>query len=422
MNTGIENRLSGSEDRFYFAGTTGLVINIEVKSSDFDTYAQLYDSADLLWVADDNSGGGTNAKISSFTIPADGTYYIKVTSMDYGGNYSVQLYTTSPYGPSPSTSNGINVFANGNVSIVTATGGSGTYADGNAANGIQILTSGSITASSLSGSGNSYVGVYLNNSSGSGTAVKLVGGDSKYNDGSNYQIQSAGQVDVSGLNSESSYTGVGLGIDNSSATTLKPVTVTNVTTTNNDDVGVYVYSKGSITANGIVSRSNLEGIVLNNLSYPLSKVTVLGTSRSNLLTENTNGGLVIMSSGVVAVDKVIAYNNYDGIRVQSGSTLTLTNLKIYYNSHHGIDATANGLVTVTNVQSIDNGTGGFAGDGIKLSVTNDPVKFTNGLFIGNHGAGIELIGLGSATCTLVSTSFYGNNTNGVAGVFNFWSH
>ncbi len=72
--------------------TTSTVIDLRLNSSDFDAYLVLLDAQGNLVDQDDDSGGGTNARITH--LLGAGTYYLvaKPTG-DYtsGGNYTVSL-------------------------------------------------------------------------------------------------------------------------------------------------------------------------------------------------------------------------------------------------------------------------------------------------------------------------------------------
>jgi competence protein ComGC len=68
-------RLSDSSvfQAWTFVGTAGETIVVEVVSSEFDAYALIQDSNGSKLAADDDSGGGTNARIT-FTLPYSGAY------------------------------------------------------------------------------------------------------------------------------------------------------------------------------------------------------------------------------------------------------------------------------------------------------------------------------------------------------------
>jgi hypothetical protein len=78
---------------FYFNGFQGDRISVTMRASAFDAYlhfGQLGGAAAL--ATDDDSGGGTNAKVS-ITLPATGTYVIiaNVLSGTGGGAFTVDV-------------------------------------------------------------------------------------------------------------------------------------------------------------------------------------------------------------------------------------------------------------------------------------------------------------------------------------------
>lgn len=425
MNTGIENLLNRTQDKFYFQDATGGSININVHSdvTSFCPVAELYKLDGTLIASDLNAGCIADANITT-TINNTDVYYISVSSgHSYYGMYVVSLYNT-PLPPSPYSgmSNGVEVYSTSSVTGLSTTGGTGNRGDDNAGYGVYVYTTGTVSIAAAGGDGNGISGVAIYNYTGSSTPVTITGGSAQNNRSSNYAIYSTGAVSISGVTGSTSSTSAGIYINNSFSTTHQPVTVTNVTTEYNyEEPGLSVSSNGNITLNGITSDNNLSGAALNNSFYSLGKITVIGTAKPNTFYGNFDGGLYVYAGGAASIDKVIAYQNTgDGIYASVGTALTLTNLKLYYNTNNGVEAVANGLVTVNNVQSIDNGSSIYNGDGIKLTLSSDPVTIANSLFIGNHGAGIEVIS--GSTYSLVSTSFFGNNTNGTPSIFNFWWH
>ena len=91
-STGCPTGARGSSyytDRYTFAGTAGKVATIAMSSSSFDTYLYLRDAAGNVIKSDDDSGGGTNSRIS-FSLPSSGTYTIEATSY---GSYATGAYS-----------------------------------------------------------------------------------------------------------------------------------------------------------------------------------------------------------------------------------------------------------------------------------------------------------------------------------------
>jgi hypothetical protein len=77
---------------YTFAGEVGQTITIALRSSDFDSYLRLQDSTGHDLITDDDSGGGLDARIAVYTLPANDTYTVAVESYDsrYGA-YTLTL-------------------------------------------------------------------------------------------------------------------------------------------------------------------------------------------------------------------------------------------------------------------------------------------------------------------------------------------
>ncbi|MCA1613414.1 MAG: DUF4214 domain-containing protein, partial [Acidobacteria bacterium] len=107
-------------DRYTFTGTAGQQIAItmtaEANSPTLDPYLFLLDSQGIELAAEDNGGGGTNARVPAaggfFTLPAAGTYTILANSAAAGlvGNYSLSLTgtTTCTYALTTPTRNNVS--------------------------------------------------------------------------------------------------------------------------------------------------------------------------------------------------------------------------------------------------------------------------------------------------------------------------
>lgn len=101
-------------DIFIFSGTQGQRVPIHLSSPDFDALLLVVNESETLSLIDDDSGGGTNAKIIA-TLPETGLYAIFVTSaiQNQFGRYALSLaetpfctYSISPSGAQISPSGG----------------------------------------------------------------------------------------------------------------------------------------------------------------------------------------------------------------------------------------------------------------------------------------------------------------------------
>ncbi len=75
-----------------YVGHKGERIQVDVMSSTFDAYAIIQDSTGKRLASDDDSGGGTNARVV-FTLPADGAYRIIANTYRQGtyGPYTLSV-------------------------------------------------------------------------------------------------------------------------------------------------------------------------------------------------------------------------------------------------------------------------------------------------------------------------------------------
>ena len=94
LETGDQTMADGTfVDLWQFQGTAGQTITIDVRSDEFDSYAQLLDASGTQKLAeDDDSGGGLNARII-YTLPTTGMYQIVVNNA--GRSRRSGIYTVS---------------------------------------------------------------------------------------------------------------------------------------------------------------------------------------------------------------------------------------------------------------------------------------------------------------------------------------
>ncbi|GAA0625686.1 hypothetical protein GCM10009422_22920 [Brevundimonas kwangchunensis] len=87
-------------DLYSFEGREGQRVRIDMTSSAFDTYLELFD-ADRTSLATDDDGGpvGTNSRLV-YTLPANGTYTVEARAFSSGtGNYSITVSEVPPEQP-----------------------------------------------------------------------------------------------------------------------------------------------------------------------------------------------------------------------------------------------------------------------------------------------------------------------------------
>ncbi len=87
-------------DRYRFEGREGQRIRIDLTSSDFDSYLELFDDAETSLTTDDDGGPeGLNARIN-FTLPRTGAYVIQARGFsDATGDYTLKVSEIAPDRP-----------------------------------------------------------------------------------------------------------------------------------------------------------------------------------------------------------------------------------------------------------------------------------------------------------------------------------
>lgn len=100
------DELGGPYDAYVLTLTVGQRIEIEMVSSDFDAYLELYgpgeDGSDPVAVDDDGAGDGTDARLR-YTVTTDGTYTLRARAFDDEtfGSYRLTTVERPPAPPAP---------------------------------------------------------------------------------------------------------------------------------------------------------------------------------------------------------------------------------------------------------------------------------------------------------------------------------
>lgn len=272
--------------------------------------------------------------------------------------------------------------------------------------GLSVTSNGAIKASNLHAVDNGLFGVFLDND-GAATPqpVTLTGtSEFKFNFLSGLRILSDGQVSLNNITANFN-NGDGVSVDNSGGPTTSGVTFTgtNQFDTNNGH-GLGIYSSGAITLNAITATNNsINGVDIDNTAVIGFKgVTISGV---NVFSENTGYGIRVISSGVITLSNVTASvnqglygvyldNTSSGTSAPKAVTLNGTNV-ISNNNNQGLQILTYGAITLNNVSATGNGFGASSGGGAYLvnSGATTPANVTlNGTnnFSGNYGTGLSI--------------------------------
>jgi hypothetical protein len=430
-------------DVWWFDGDENDEVDIILVSDEFDVILEVFDKNNNLIAADDDSYTGTNARVT-FTLPADGDYYIKVRQHGIGdGNYKlslndeymnwVTLYEFT--GAYVDNRNGI-----GGVTVKsTTTNGTPSFYHNNF-NGLTIRSSGSVTLSNVHALQNGADGANISNHARTNSVTVNTTGISltssfSYNTKFGLFIQSRGLVVIKNSGRmymrDNGYSGAY--IDNRTYF-ASAVNISRVEVNNNIMKGIEIHSTGNVVLNNILAIHNLEnGVYVDNCDWDdelsvcngIGNVTLSGSLGANTISDNGATGLAVYSNGGISVNKLFAIQNGGRGMVLSNETgtgfVTITNTIARLNDWHGIHVETKGAVTVNYVHSMSNGMGNDA-DGIYLRTANPTqVIFQNSSFLGNEGSGIEIAYDTLGMPLLINVSYFGNDTD-MDGDLNFYVH
>ncbi|HUI89628.1 MAG TPA: hypothetical protein VLX61_13005, partial [Anaerolineales bacterium] len=409
----IDNSSTGKPQAVTLAGTNNISLSYG-DNVDVVTYGAI--KINNLTADDSKTGDGANLNFG----PMTGAVTLTGTNT-FDLNYETGLNVVSNGTISASNLNavdnthgdGVDLLNMGGKGGVTLTG-TNTF-DLNNGYGLNVQSNGAITASNLNalynGSSNSDYGVSLMNSIGASTAAVTLSGtntfDNNYSDG--LYIGSYGIVTASNLTGKSNGTGYagsyGVAIDNVPSTSATPnVALTGINTfDSNKGIGLYVESKGAISASNLNallngSASGDYGVdLVNNNGTSTAGVTLTGT---NTFDTNYSDGLDIGSNGTVTASNLTASFNGTGARgvyisnVPStgleAPAVTLTGSNTFDNNRaYGLDVESKGTITTNNITANYNTNFGADLSNSFGSSGSINVKGTN-VFLGNGGDGLDL--------------------------------
>ena len=430
-------------DVWWFNGDENDLMDIILVSDEFDVILEVFDKNNNLIAADDDSYTGTNARVT-FTLPADGDYYIKVRQHGTGdGNYKLSLndmymnwVTLYEYsGAYLDNRNGT-----GGITIKSTSANMSPNFYHNNFNGLTVKSAGSVSLSNVYALQNGADGANISNFAGTSsvsvnTSSKTLTSSFSYNSKFGLFIQSRGAVVIKNSGRmylrDNGYSGAY--IDNRTYF-ASLVDISRVEVNNNVMKGIEIHSSGNVTLGNILAIHNLEnGVYVDNCDWDEVLNVCKGTGSfimsgklgTNIISDNGATGLAVYSNGNIIVDKLLAIQNGGRGMVLSNETgtgyVTITNTIARLNVWHGIHVETKGAVSVKYVHSMSNGMG-YDADGIYLrAATPGQMVFQNSSFLGNQGSGIEIEYDTWGYATLTNVSYFGNDTD-MNGDLNYYVH
>jgi hypothetical protein len=425
------------DEIWYFDGEVGQSIELSLTSDFFDPYLELFDANWVLLTADDNGGTDSDALIS-YSLPTDGTYYVRVSSVvaEEYGKYILSMTGASPENSDYSSYRGVyinNSFNNGtgNVTVTASKGGYGLDVRDNNNEGVNILTNGNIAISGSTINFNGYRGANLQNSLSEVKSITLKDTSFDFNDYSGVNIQSKGVIIWTNGGANHNHGSNGAIITNESAGAYRPVSLSGLAFDGNATYGFTVLSIGAITLKNVGASNNLNGngATLDNCMYSggctgVGNVTISGTSGLLDFSGNKNGGLSVNSAGNISITNVNASNNelnsglalFNNYQNGYGNILVKNSVKNAYNDFsrngdYGAVVYSLGTITLSNILVKENGqTGLYVNNTDAASAKN--VTLSRIISDDNEGdAGVDVYSNGVITLSYMQDR--GNDTNGI---------
>ncbi len=274
----------------------------------------------------------------------------------------VNVSSTSASGSGASLDNSAGT---GNVTVTSSKFNSSSV------NGLAITSKGTITLASLQANSNTTgYGAFLVNTSGTGNITLS---SSTFNANGLWGLvgNSAGTITLSNLQVNGNTGSFGASFDNATAALPKNVVMTGANEFNsNKNTGLTIYSDGSVSLNDVTASENGltssgYGALIDNSGGPNPglAVTLTGT---NVFNHNNNVGLYVYSKGVITANNLIANSNIVsyGAQLNNGtaSTAQAVNLtgssQFKYDGGDGLNIVSKGAVTLNNITATQSGESG----------------------------------------------------------------
>jgi hypothetical protein len=425
------------DEIWYFEGDIGQSVELLLSSDYFDPYLELFDENWVLLTADDNSGTDSDALIS-YSLPADGTYYVRVSSAlaEEYGEYILSMTGASPANSDYSSYMGVNInntYNNntGNVIITAPKGGYGLDVRDNSYMGVYIHTNGNIAMAGSTVNYNGYRGAYLQNDSVDGKSVTLKDTNFDFNDNDGMSIQTKGVVSWTNGGASHNRASSGATIYNYTSGIYRPVSLSNLAFAGNATNGLNVQSIGAITLKNVGANNNLNGngATLDNCMNSggctgVGNVTISGTLGLSDFSGNKYSGLTVNSAGNISITNVNASDNelnsglalYNNYSKAYGNILVKNSVKNAYNDYsgnggNGAETYSYGTITLSNISAKENGGSGlYVNNSVASSAKN--VTLSRIISADNEGdAGITVSSKGAITLSYVDDR--GNDSNGI---------
>jgi len=396
-----------------------------------------------------NNGIYVNNTGSSATVkPGVTLVYTLDRWVDSNGFRGIEVYSSGPikltttkklyienngdYGVSLSNETGgtsVGVTVSGIQATLTSKPGQIYINNSYSGSGLVVYTQGAAVISNVSVNNSLNDAILVGNPSGIGkpSSVKLTniviegaGNDFTLSDG--VRVIAAGPVTVDKIQSVFPY---GDGLDITSTSGVVTVKRAYMWSNGNYDAGygIKINSAGNVVLDSIISNRNDRNLYVNTTGA----VTLLGTYYKNEFNESNIGDSIIIYAGTggITLNRLDVISNPGGVILTTDGKITINNALVQ-NNMYGINGLAGTGAVFTKVVSMNNGVFDADGDGVEesydtdglfLELTSGTASFTDSVFIGNTGSGIEIFFADPAIIdkpyplTLLRTLYFGNDSD-----------
>lgn len=386
----------------------------------------------------DNVTGKNSSRNGASLNNTSGNGHITVTDSDFNGNsnnglvansngaitlHNVTANTNGSNGASLNDSNGTGAI------VLTGT----NVFNGNTLSGLRAVSSSDITSSdSLTANDNGSYGALLNNVNGTGHVA--LSGTNSFNNNTldGLRVISTGNITSTGSLTAGSNSQYGVFLNNSSGT--GSISLAGTIVLNNSALeGLRALSSGNITSAADLTANNNSryGVFLNN-STGTGNITFSGT---NTFSGNNRSGLHLLSNGAVSLANLTAKDNGTGGNPRFGygvyvdnrtgaAGVTLSGSNNFSGNYStGLVILTNGAIVANNLVASDNGQTGNSnpdyGYGAYLdnSTGAASVKLSGAsVFNSNYASGLLVNSLKDVTLNSITAGASFTTGNGAHGI------
>jgi hypothetical protein len=299
----------------------------------------------------------------------------------------------------------------------------------NTGHGLRVISKGLVTITDILAASNDGNGAEITNTDSTTAAGVTMLGTNVFSDNflGGLLVDSKGAIKINNLIANVNHGGAGADLDNHTAATAQPITLTGASEFKLNDLGLMINSNGAVALTNITANNNTagNGVTIHNDFNPSLAPNVLMTG-ANIFYDNFKTGLEIWSYGMVTLSGVKANSNgllgnngygayINNSAASAAKSVTLNKAPEFNNNYSGgLNILSKGAVTITTVTANSNVNGpGVRVDNQAAGTTvpqNVVINVTSGTFNnfnangGSGGDGVYVTSYGAITLTNVNAN------------------